>query len=158
RPIEWAQTLRTTSVEVPSANAFGLSVGNFFCGAVTGAAVGLNWSLIHPALFVALLLLVMVAMLASVATTTWRPPDAEPLRMRRQAGQIFRAAGRIYTAHLPTFAAAGAIFGPVYLVAAAIQWVLFHLTSVAPLIALDGRHGAVTAFLAVLVGGIGGMF
>jgi len=36
--------------------------------------------------------------------------------------------------------------------------VLFHLTSVAPLIALDGRHGAVTAVLAVLVGGVGGLF
>lgn len=42
--------------------------------------------------------------------------------------------------------------------AAAIQWVIFHLTSVAPLVALDGRHGAVTAFLAILLGGIGGLF
>jgi ABC-type sugar transport system permease subunit len=46
----------------------------------------------------------------------------------------------------------------VYIVAAAIQWGIFHLTSVAPLVALDGRHGAVTAFLALLVGGIGGLF
>jgi hypothetical protein len=46
----------------------------------------------------------------------------------------------------------------VYLIAAAIQWVIFHLTSIAPLVALDGRHGAVTAFLAVLVGGVGGLF
>jgi hypothetical protein len=46
----------------------------------------------------------------------------------------------------------------VYLAAAAIQWVIFHLTSVAPLVALDGRHGAVTAFLAVLIGGVGGLF
>jgi hypothetical protein len=52
----------------------------------------------------------------------------------------------------------GAIFVPIYLVAAAIQWVVLHLASVAPLLALDGRHGAVTAFLAVLVGGIGGLF
>ena len=56
------------------------------------------------------------------------------------------------------FAAAGAIFVPVYVAAAGIQWIIFHLTSVAPLIALDGRHGAVTAFLAVLIGGVGGLF
>jgi hypothetical protein len=37
------------------------------------------------------------------------------------------------------------------------RWVVFHLASVAPLVALDGRHGAVTAFLAVLVGGVGGL-
>ena len=90
--------------------------------------------------------------------TTWRPPDPHPLRRRRQGGQIFRATTRVYAQNLPTFAAAGAIFIPVYLVAAAIQWVIFHLSSIAPLIALDGRHGAVTAFLAVLIGGIGGLF
>ena len=50
------------------------------------------------------------------------------------------------------------IFVPVYVVAAGIQWAVFHLTSVAPLVALDGRHGAVTAFLAILVGGVGGLF
>jgi hypothetical protein len=90
--------------------------------------------------------------------TTWRPPDAHPLRRRRQGGQIFRATTRVYVRNLPTFAAAGVIFVPVYLVAASIQWVIFHVSSVAPLIALDGRHGAVTAFLAVLIGGIGGLF
>jgi hypothetical protein len=60
--------------------------------------------------------------------------------------------------NLPTFVAAGAIFVPVYLLAAGIQWVVFHLSSAAPLVALDGRHGAVTAFLAVLIGGVGGLF
>jgi hypothetical protein len=157
-PIEWAAGLRTTSVEVPSGRAFGLSVGNFFCGAVSAGATELNWSLIHPVSFVVLLVLVGMGMLASVAATTWRPPDPQPVRMQRQGGQIFRATTRIYAEHLPTFAAAGAIFVPVYLVAAGIQWVLFHITSVAPLIALDGRHGAVTAFLAVLIGGVGGLF
>jgi hypothetical protein len=35
---------------------------------------------------------------------------------------------------------------------------VFNLSSVAPLVALDGRHGAVTAFLALLIGGVGGLF
>ena len=157
-PIEWADGLRDTSVEVPGGRAFGLSVGNFFCGAVSGGAIALNWSLIHPVPFVALLLLVVAGLLVAVAATTWRPPDPHPLRMRRQGGQIFRATTRLYAENLPTFAVAGAIFVPVYLVAAGIQWAIFHLTAVAPLVALDGRHGAVTAFLAVLIGGIGGLF
>ena len=157
-PIEWAKGLRTTSVEVPSGRAFGLSVGNFFCGAVSGGAIAHNWSLIHPVPFVGLLIAGVMAMLVSFAATTWRPPDPQPVRMRRQGGQIFRATTRIYVEHLPMFAAAGAIFVPVYLVAAGVQWVLFHITSVAPLIALDGRHGAATAFLAILIGGVGGLF
>lgn len=150
--------MRETSVEVPGGTAFGLSVGNFFCGAVTRGAVALNWSLIHPVPFVALVLLALAGLLAAVARTTWRPPDPHPLRRRRQGGQIFRATTRVYAEHIPIFAAAGAIFVPVYLLAAAIQWGIFHLTSIAPLVALDGRHGAVTAFLAILVGGIGGLF
>jgi hypothetical protein len=149
--------LRETSVEVPSGTAFGLSVGNFFCGAVTHAASALNWALNHPLPFVALVLLALAGILAAVATT-WSPPDPHPIRQRRQVGQIFRATTRIYAENILTFAAAGAIFLPVYLAAAGIQWIIFHLTSVAPLIALDGRHGAVTAFLAVLIGGVGGLF
>jgi hypothetical protein len=156
--IEWAKGLRETSIEVPSGTAFGLSVGDFFCGAVSAGAIALNWSLLHPVPFVALVLLALLGLLAAVATTTWRPPGPRPLRRRRQGGQIFRATTRIYAENIPIFAAAGVIFVPVYVAAAAIQWVVFHLTSIAPLVALDGRHGAVTAFLAVLVGGVGGLF
>jgi hypothetical protein len=157
-PIEWADGLRDTSVEVPSGTAFGLSVGNFFCGAVTRGALTLNWALLHPVPFLALVLLVLVGVLAAMASTTWRPPDPHPLRRRRQGGQIFWAAWRVYGENIPIFAAAGVIFVPVYVLAAAIQWAVFHLSSVAPLVALDGRHGAVTAFLALLIGGVGGLF
>jgi hypothetical protein len=157
-PIEWADGLRDTSVELPSARTFGLDVGGFFCGAVTGGAIALNWSLIHPLPFLALLLLVVAGLLGSVQRTTWRPPDPHPLRRPRGGGQIFRATTRLYAENLATFIAAGAIFVPFLLVAAGMQWVVFHLTSIAPLVALDGRHGAVTAFLAVLMGGVGGLF
>jgi hypothetical protein len=157
-PIEWGDGLRDTSVELPGGRTFGVSVGTFFCGAVSAGATLLNWSLILRVPFVAALLLVVRALLGAMLTTTWRPPDPRPLRRRRQGGQIFRATRRVYVRHLPTFIAAGAIFVPVYLAAAGIQWVVFHLSSAAPLVALDGRHGAVTAFLAVLIGGIGGLF
>ena len=157
-PIEWADGLRNTSVEVPTGRAVVVNVGDFFCGAVTRGAIMLNRALIHPVPFLALLLLMVAGLGASVVATTWRPPDPRPLRMRRQGGQIFRATTRLYAQNLPTFVAAGAMFVPVSLVAAAIQWVIFHLTSVAPLVALDGRHGAVTAFMAVLIGGVGALF
>ncbi|HET7048746.1 MAG TPA: hypothetical protein VFI54_10810, partial [Solirubrobacteraceae bacterium] len=157
-PIEWGNGLRNTSVELPGGRTFGVSVGSFFCGAVTAGATVLNWSLVRPVPCVAALLLVLAALLGAALTTTWRPPDSRPLRRQRQGGQIFRAARRVYARNLPTFIAAGAIFVPVYLFAAGIQWVVFHLSSAAPLVALDGRHGAVTALLAILIGGVGGLF
>src|ERR1700759_643372 len=157
-PIEWGDGLRNTSVALPGARPFGVSVGNFFCGAVTTGATLLNWSLVHPVPFLAALLLVLAALLRAAATTTWRPPNPRPLRQQRQGGQIFRAARRVYARNLLIFIAAGANFIPVYLAAAGLQWVVFHVSSAAPLIALDGRHGAVTALLAVLIGGVGGLF
>ena len=39
-----------------------------------------------------------------------------------------------------------------------VQWVLFHLTGLSGVIILDGRRGAVTALLALLIGDIGGAF
>jgi hypothetical protein len=157
-PVEWGDGLRDTSVELPGGRTFGVSVGSFFCGAVTAGATVLNWSLIHPVPFVVALLLVVCALFGAVLATTWRPPAPRPLRRRRHCGQIFRATSRAYVRNLLTFIAAGAIFVPVYLAAAGIQWVVFHLSSAAPLVALDGRHGAVTALLAVLIGSVGGLF
>ena len=47
------------------------------------------------------------------------------------------------------FAAMGAIFLPVAVITGGIQWVLFHLTPIGSFVALDGRGGAATAFLAL---------
>jgi len=49
----------------------------------------------------------------------------------------------------------GAIFLPVALITGGIQWVLFHLTAIGSFVALDGRGGAATAFLALVTGGLG---
>src|SRR5262249_38773241 len=88
-PIQWAAGLRDTSLELPGGTTFGVSVGNFFCGAVTGSAVVLNWALVHPLPFLAVLLLVLAGLLGAAMTTTWRPADPHRLRRRRQGGQIF---------------------------------------------------------------------
>jgi hypothetical protein len=83
------------------------------------------------------------------------PPRPDPLQTEREGGQILRASSRLYGSNLALFVAMGAIFIPVALITAGIQWVLFHLTGAGSLVALDGRGGAVTAFLALVMGGIG---
>jgi len=156
RPINWANGLRDVSVEVPETPGFlGLTVTGFFCGAVTQGSIVLNWAIVNPWAFLALLGAMMLAAVAAVGRTTWRPPDPHPLRRSRGGGQIFRAAGRLYGNNLTLFVAMGAIFVPVAVVTAAIQWALFHLTEMGSLVALDGRGGAVTAFLALVTGGVG---
>ena len=112
-PIEWADGLRNTSVEVPSGRAVGVSVGTFFCGAVSRGATMLNWSLVHP-----------VALPRAAPFSGWRAgrlragdhmaaTRSAPAPLAAQGGQIFGAAARLYTRNLPTFAAVGAMFVPV---------------------------------------------
>jgi hypothetical protein len=122
---------------------------------VTQGSIVLNWAIVHPVAFLVLVVVMAAAALAAVGRTTWGPPDPRPLRRERGGGQIFRAARRLYGGNLGMFMAMGAIFVPVSLATAGIQWVLFHLTSMGSLVALDGRDGAVTAFLALVTGGVG---
>ena len=157
-PITWSEGLRTSSLIVPGGRALGLSVTSFFCGAVNHASAALIWSLIHPAPFLVLVGLVVVAGVGTARRTRWRPPDPRPIRHPRRGGQILRAAGRLYRQNPWTFIGIGAVFIPVSIVAGAVQWVLFHLTGVSGLVNLDGRQGAVTVLLALLIGDIGGAF
>jgi hypothetical protein len=155
-PIDWANGLRDSSVVVPETPGFlGVTVTGFFCGAVTQGSIVLNWALVNPWTFLVLLSMLMLAALAAVSRTTWRPPDGAPLRKARGGGQILRAAGRLHRHNPALFATTGAIFIPASLVAAGIQWLMFNVTPIHPLVALDGRGGPVTAFIALVTGGIG---
>jgi hypothetical protein len=155
-PIEWANGLRDDSVVVPATpDLLGLSATSFFCGGVTQGSIVLNWALVHPWPFLALVGLLTLTAVGAAHRTTWRPPGPHPLRKARDGGQILRASRRLYTGNLAMFVAMGAIFLPVALITGGIQWVLFHLTSVGSFVALDGRGGPATAFLALLTGGVG---
>ncbi len=157
-PITWSEGLRTSSLIVPGGHVLGLSVTSFFCGAVNHASTAVIWALIHPAPFFVLVGLVVVAGVGTARRTRWRPADPRPIRRSRAGGQILRAARRLYRGNAWTFIGIGAVFIPVAVLASAVQWVLFHLTGLSDFIALDGRRGAVTALLALLIGDIGGAF
>jgi len=157
-PITWADELRSSSVTVPGGQLIGLSVTSFFCGAVDHSAVVLNWGLIHPIPFFALVALVLVVGVGTARRTRWRPPDPRPIRHSRGGGQILRAAGRLYRTNSLTFIGIGAVFVPVSLLAGAVQWLLFHRTGLAGFVNLDGQKGGLTAFVALFVGDIGGAF
>jgi hypothetical protein len=155
QPIEWADGLRDSGVTVPGTRTLGTSVTGFFCSAVTTGSVVLNWAIVNPWAFLGLVGLFAVASGEAVRRTKWRPVEPRPLRRVRDGGQILRAAWRVYRADLRTFLGMGVIFVPVSVVAAGIQWLLFHLTAVGDWVALDSRHGVGTALLALLIGGVG---
>jgi hypothetical protein len=133
-------------------------VTSFFCGAVDHASIAMIWGLAHPASFLALLALVVLAVLGAASRTRWRPPDPRPIRQSRGGGQILRAARRLYRENRWTFIGIGGIFVPVAVVAAAVQWLLFHRTGLAGFVGLDGKQGAISVLLALLIGDVGGVF
>jgi hypothetical protein len=157
-PFTWSESLRSHSLTVPGGRVLGLSVTSFFCGAVDHASIAMNWGLIHPAPFFALLGLVVVAGAGTARRTRWAPPDPRPIRHVRGGGQLLRAARRLYLENPRTFIGIGAVFIPVSLLAGAVQWILFHLTGLGDLVGLDGPQGAGTAALALFIGDIGGAF
>lgn len=158
QPIEWADGLRDGSVTIPGTKTFGPSLTNFFCDAVKQSAVAYNWWLVHPLPVVGLLVLIPLGGLTAARRTRWRPPDPYPVRERRACGQILRASMRIYMSDPRTFAALGLVLLPVSVVAAAVQWLLFHHTGLGTFVALDGKRGAITTLFALLIGDIGAAF
>lgn len=157
-PIEWADGLRDSSVTVPGTRTVGPALTKFFCGAVGQVATTYNWSVLHPGPFLAVLVALVIGLLVAALRTRWRPAGPFPVRGRRRGGQIFQAAPRLYTRDVRTFVTLGAVFVPVSLFTAAVQWLLFHLTGLASFVALDGRQGAVTVLLSLLIGDIGAVF
>ena len=155
QPIEWADGLRDSSVKVPGTKTFGPSVTDFFCGAVTQVAVVFNWALVHPFPFYILAGLALVGTGEAARRTSWRPVLRGALRTRRAGGQMLSTALRVYLSDVRTFLGIGAAFVPLSILAAGLQWVLFHLTGLGAFVSLDGRHGVVTTLMALLIGGLG---
>lgn len=71
--------------------------------------------------------------------TAWRPPDPRPLHRQRGTGEILRASSRLYRENLTAFIGIGLIYIPIAIVAGAVQWALFHLTSIEVLLLLTSR-------------------
>jgi hypothetical protein len=154
-PIEWADGLRSGSVTVPGTKTLGPSLTNFFCDAVTQSSAAITWGLLNPVPFILLLVAIPFACVIPARRTTWRPAPPYPVPGRRSGGQIIMASLRLYARHPRGFLTLGLIFIPVGALTAAVQWVLFHLTGLGSLVALDGRRGAVTVLLTVMIGDIG---
>jgi ABC-type sugar transport system permease subunit len=147
--------LRAGSVTVPGTKTLGPTLSNFFCDAVTESSAALTWGLLNPLPFVLLLIAVPFACVVPARRTRWRPVNTYPVRGPRSAGQILMASLRLYARHRRTFLTLGLIFIPVGALTAGAQWVLFHLTGLGSLVALDGKRGVVTVLFTVMIGDIG---
>jgi hypothetical protein len=99
QPFDWQEDLRGASIEVPAGESLG-SVTGAFCGVVMELSSILNFfygSLrLTIAVLAAMLVLVLALLVWLVRRTSWSPAEAEPIRARRDVGQILRVSRRLY--------------------------------------------------------------
>jgi hypothetical protein len=148
-PISTADnTWRNTSYAIPDGDQLGRTTVSFFCSAV-GAGSNLLTTIVgdpSPSLVVLAIVVVMLLWLAS--RTRWTPATAFRVRRRRAWGSLITTAFRMYTAHPRLFLGIGLVFIPVGLVTAGIQYLLFRVGFLAPLV---DSVGASNAFVEILV-------
>ncbi|MGI9539142.1 MAG: hypothetical protein ACR2N6_03225, partial [Miltoncostaeaceae bacterium] len=120
QPITWQEDLRDTSTAVPGGTLLGPVTSNVFCETV---AVGsqLLIDFIDSPVPVLIVLGTVLVLLGGAATRTgWSPAEPLPIRVVRDAGQILRAAFRMYARYPAVFVTAGLTFIPLALLASAI--------------------------------------
>ncbi len=152
QPIDWQDGLRSSSVVIPSGDNLGDSTISFFCDAVTwgsGVLIKFTQSPTRVILTVAILFLLGSWL---VGRTDWAKVDPLPIRRRRRAGQIIRAAADSYRRSVSALVT----FGSIYIPTAAIVSVLGALLAVAPFVGslhdLAGSRSGTSMVLAVFAG------
>ena len=128
-PLTWQEGLRRSSIKVPETTIFPNAVEGF-CGVVAfGSEFLLEGGLIT---LVALLVVTGGAGIVTARRTRFRPVELEPMRQRRQFGQILGAAFRLLWRRIFLFLSIGIIFVPIGLVGALIQAVIPDIPVVDP--------------------------
>jgi hypothetical protein len=152
-PLDWQDDLRHTSIEVPAGGSLGQSVTGAFCGTVAFLSSILNYFYyasppLTIAVLVAILILVLALLLWLVRRTTWSPTATEPVRARRNVGQILRVSRRIYWRRKRLFLSFGMF---AFLVAAIVEGIKTLLQSFVSLFGEFTLQLSTTAFAVLAV-------
>jgi hypothetical protein len=157
RPMDWNDRLRDSSISVPGEGVLGFTVTGFFCDAV---ATGSEFytQLLESPLAASLTLLALGLVVAGTARLTrWSPVELRPLFAPRAAGQVVRAARRIWRRRLGILIRIGLIFVPLAAVGSAIQAGFFQIPAFDAVEDFDGGEGRFTLPIALIVGGAGSL-
>lgn len=127
---------------VPAGGLFGTSATDFFCSTVSGGSEVVRKLADHPARLLVILAVLGLLVAWTVRRTAWSP--VVPLRVarRRAAGQLIRAAARMYASHWKLFIGIGFLTVPASIVVVALQ---------ALILGGGGEEGGLRALVAALV-------
>ncbi len=151
-PLPWFDELRPSSVVIPASNSDGASVISSFCGLVERGSRTLITATVTPARLVVALLVIVLFTRFLIGRTDWTRVEPEPLRRRRRAGQIIRAAATTYRGAPLVFVAIGLLYIPAAVLAAVIAALGRFVPVLGDLMALARPSHGTNLFLAALAG------
>jgi hypothetical protein len=153
KPFTWAsESWRSTSFTVPGGGAVGTNATDFFCGAVEGGSRLLRQIKINPGRTALVVGGLVLLLLWPLSRTRWQPSSPLPIARRRAWGQLITAAGRMFASRPRVFLGIGLLFVPIGLLITLVQWLLFRVTALAPLVDETGERHAWVTTLAVGLG------
>jgi hypothetical protein len=152
-PFTWTDThWRDQGFTVPSGGRFGHQATGLFCSAVAFGSDVFTIAGADAGRLV-LLLAVFVGILIWLGRRTrWRPAPPFRVARRRTWGTLVTAAFRLYVANPRLFLGIGLLFIPLGLLTAGLQYLIFSIGVLQPLVASAGQSNA---FIAELVAGLG---
>ncbi len=119
-PVDWHDQLRSSSVTVPGGDGVGATVVGAFCNVVEFGSRQLITLKQRPAALAIVVVLLVLLIRSLYRRTDWALVDPLPIVRRRRAGQLMRAAVRLYTAHPRQFATVGLLYLPIVFAVAAV--------------------------------------
>ena len=151
-PIAWTQSWRPQSFAVPGGGLGSTRATDFFCGAVAAGSNFLTRLVRHP--FPALLTLIGLFLLLAFAATRTTGRGSAPLHLarRRTWGQVVTDAWQMYRSRFRLFVGIGLLFIPVGLLIGLIQYLLFRVFALLPLVQTAGESNVSVAGLALSLG------
>ncbi len=125
RPISYQEEKgRDVSYAVPAGGLLGTSATDFFCSAVSSGSEVVRELADDPSRLLIILALIGLLLAYVVRRTTWSPVTPLHVARRRAAGQLIRAAARMYAAHWRLFIGIGFVTVPASLLVAGLQMLI----------------------------------
>jgi hypothetical protein len=155
-PVDWHESLRSTSVVVPTGNSQGARVVGAFCDVVEAGSGVVLRAASSPATAVIAGIVLFLLVRALARRTDWSRVPVRPLVARRRAGQIIRGSLRALVSERPV----PLFFGWVYLPVVALAGLLVVVGSALPIVGvvfdLIGGDSGTSLFVALFAGGTAG--
>ena len=142
---------RDLSYAVPAGGLFGTSATDFFCSAVSGGSELVRKLANDPSRLLLILAVVVLLVVYVVRRTSWSPVTPLRIARRRAAGQLIRAAGRMYAARWRLFIGIGFLTVPASLLVAGLESLILSDSDIVGMSA-GGEGGGLRVMLAALLG------